>query len=208
MTAPCSQRHADTHDGVGDARTGHGRCWCARACPTWSTASSSRTGGTQSKGADHLRPRGRRRLHPPHRRPAHARPHHHPGQHTARRRSIHRARLERQPARRLRKSPPPAAACTTTSSRKPKSSADRAQGHPSAPVPASGSLIHAQFPGPAARSCRRMPERSQRQGRAAGPPAGCPDAGEHRRAPVQQVRRSACRSDLSDTEKDERSQID
>jgi len=82
------------------------------------------------------------------------------------------------------------------------------RGTPSPPVPASGSLIHAQFPGAAARSCPGMPERSQRQGRAAGPPAGCPDAGEHRRALAQQARRSACLSALSDTERDERGQTD
>ena len=62
--------------------------------PTWSTASSPPTHRAESGRADHLRPRGRRRLHPPHRRPAHAGPHHHPGRHPARRRSLRRARLQ------------------------------------------------------------------------------------------------------------------
>jgi len=80
-------------------------------CLTRSTISSSPTGGAQSERADHLRPRRRRGLHPPHQRPAHTRPHHPPGPYTARHHRVHRAGLERRPPRRhrdpRRQHPPP-----------------------------------------------------------------------------------------------------
>jgi transposase len=96
----------------GEGKTPKKRCGASSGgCPTWSTTSSSRTGGAQSEGADHLRSRRRRGLHPPHRPAAHAGPHHHPGQHPTRYRRLHRARLERRPSRRhrdpRRQHPPP-----------------------------------------------------------------------------------------------------
>jgi transposase len=114
------------------------------------------------------------------------RAHHPPGQHPARRRSIHRARLERRPARRPRnpRRQQPPAPRPPRGSRNHQLTAPRDTRSP--PTLTSGSPIQAPTSQPAARSCPRTPERNQRQGRAAGPPAGCLDAGEHRRTLAQQ----------------------
>jgi transposase len=95
-----------------EGKTPRRRCGASSGgCLTWSTASSSPTGAAQSKGADHLRPRRRRGLHPPHRPAARTRPHHPAGPHAARHRGIRRAGLERGPPRRhrnpRRQHPPP-----------------------------------------------------------------------------------------------------
>ena len=86
-----------------EGKTRKKRCGASSGgCPTWSTASCSPAGTAQPKSADHLRPRGRRGLHPPHRPAARTGPHHDPGQHAIRHRRVRRAGLERRPARRHR----------------------------------------------------------------------------------------------------------
>ncbi len=67
-----------------------------------STGSWSATGRAESKGADHLRPGRRRRLHLPHRGTARPRPHQHPRRPARRRPGVHRPGLERRPPRRHR----------------------------------------------------------------------------------------------------------
>ena len=72
------------------------------SCQTRSTGSSSATGRAESKGADHLRPSRRCRLHLPHRRTAQPRPHQRPRHPAQRRPGVRRPRLERRPPRRHR----------------------------------------------------------------------------------------------------------
>ena len=86
------------------------------------------------------------------------------------------------------KIPRPAAACTTTSPRKPKSSAGRAQGTPVRARPSQRQpdpWSNFPVPPPAAAPGGRNAASAK-----AGPqaPAGCLDAGEHRRALAQQAR--------------------
>ena len=81
----------------------------------------------------------------------------------------------------------PAAACTKTSPAKPRSSADRAAA-PKGTIPAGPTEQPDPSPSPPRRpQLPGKPERSQRQRRAAGPPQGCLDAGEHRHTLAQQA---------------------
>jgi hypothetical protein len=51
-------------------------------CLTWCTTSCWPTSAAQSERADHLQPRRRRGLHPPHQQPVRTGPHHSPSAHT------------------------------------------------------------------------------------------------------------------------------